>query len=52
MKCEKVGYSTRNKAHHAIKLIAKRGVEMRTYNCNLCYKWHLTSDVNTEKYKI
>lgn len=48
MKCIKVAFS-KEKVGHALRDIQKTGKRMRAYECDRCYRWHLTSDINHEK---
>ena len=43
MKCVKVSFS-KDGAHTALRKIIKRGKVMRAYQCEKCFRWHLTSD--------
>ena len=49
--CEKVSYDTRDLAVKAINIISKNKKQpFRSYNCNECGKWHITS-VKTDRLK-
>jgi hypothetical protein len=47
MQCEKASYS-KDKAKRMVKGISINGKEMRAYQCNICFRWHLTSDVQAK----
>jgi len=44
MRCIKTSFS-KEKAKRMLKGIAYNGKMMRAYQCDRCYRWHLTSDV-------
>ena len=47
--CEKATFNTKYKAHNKLRVISKIGKRMRVYQCPKCFKYHLTSKMNTLK---
>lgn len=45
--CTKIKYSSRKKAHFAMRSIMKAGKAMRAYLCPQCKQYHLTSDLHS-----
>ena len=50
--CGKTTFNSRTDAHWAMKKIMQSGKKLRVYKCPNCFKYHLTSDVNANKYKL
>ncbi len=46
--CDKKTFPNRTKAHFALRLITNQGKRLRAYECDRCYKYHLTSDMDAK----
>lgn len=41
--CKKVIFASKQKARKAARGLYRSNINMRVYQCERCYKWHLTT---------
>ena len=43
--CGKTAYTSEKMARNQARWIEKKGKILRPYHCDICYLWHLTSEI-------